>query len=179
MGLEKYVKRLQRGTQEPTYAFGFTVVENCPRALETMKMPAHFISHFKTEWEGLWPDCDSIPGTRAYLNNMYFATNLHIDKYHASFYASMCEGQKLWRVVTNSDFHKHHDEFSPYFITPGIEVKGKLAFADLTGSFETWSNESPLESINVTVYEGYKSQVRCYTCLRVLYTQRKHSPTIP
>lgn len=154
--LKKYVKRLQKGTLlEPTYAFGFDVPEHCPWALETMRMPPHFIGNFVSEWaRQAWPDCDVLADPLAYLNNMYFSTNLHIDEGHATFYASMCEGQKLWRVVMNSDFDKHRDEFNPYLLAPGIEVKGKLAFAFFMGSFETWSSQSPLESMNLTVYEG-------------------------
>ena len=60
----------------------------------------------------------------------------------------------MWRVVTPSDFQKKYaDEFRKYIAVPGFDVNGKQAIETFR-RFDTWSSESPLESMNVTIYEG-------------------------
>lgn len=151
--LAEYVGLLRENAlPEATYAFGLRIAEHCPWALEEMMMPSHLINVFALQLVAR--SRMTLPDPRAYLNNMYFSTSLHIDAAHASFYSSMCEGRKLWRVVTNEDFRNHRDEFNPYLLRPGIEANSKLVLASVIGSFDTWSDASPLETINVTVYEG-------------------------
>lgn len=153
--LDKVIRNMSEGKMpEPSYAFGFHIVRNCPWALDAMTMPAHLVNSFVTQFEGAWGQCDNLPSTQLYLNTGYFQTNLHIDADHNSFYTSMCEGEKKWRIVSNSDLRNHVEAFEPYLLRPGFEQDGKLALSTLVGRFETWSDQSPLESMSVPVYEG-------------------------
>lgn len=45
-----------------------------------------------------------------FITERGFQTNLHNDHQHYAFIASMCQGRKRWRILTNSELAAHAKE---------------------------------------------------------------------
>merc|ERR1712060_636618 len=73
------------------------------------------------------------------------------DQQNFAFLASMCDGSKRWRVVTNSNLTAFQKELGA---RTGVHLDSKLLFSDIQRPFETWEQHSVLQSGKVIVYEG-------------------------
>merc|ERR1712139_689631 len=92
--------------------FDVPLASYCPSGMSAIQIPRHFSKVFATQWR--WrhlsdadgQKCADLPMYNLYLAEAGFRTNLHVDAHHTAFTASMCQGRKRWRVLTNADFAK-------------------------------------------------------------------------
>ena len=144
--------------EEPRFMFDIDMVDVCPSLLGEVQIPPQLVNIFASQF--LWrhlPDsdprkCRELPFFNLYLAEDGFQTDLHIDMTHTAFVSSMCEGRKRWRVMTADDFSSVQSLVS--LSDEGRRVDGRWIMSDIRSPFDTWTDDSPLHSLDVTVYEG-------------------------
>ena len=145
------------------FIFDLPMVEICPKLPQHIRIPRQFVnifsSHFQyrhlasayqegsPEWKRL---CPKLPFFNMYLAEQGFETDLHVDAMHSSFVASMCDGRKRWRVMSTSDFARAYESIGE----GGLNINGTWVMSSIQRPFDTWSPESMLEDLDVTIYEG-------------------------
>ena len=100
MHIQEFVSSMGT-TPQKRYAFDLKVREYCHSFLTSIRLPAHFVNVFRSQWEVAdRPEnhedrCGNLPMYNLYLAEAGFRTQLHTDFAHTAFAASMCEGRKI------------------------------------------------------------------------------------
>lgn len=155
----------------PHFAFDVQLPSFCPAFVSKVHLPAHFATVFEAHWRErhMWSldyrKCVDMPFYNSYLADAGFETDMHIDNGHTSFTASMCEGQKRWRIFTaqnmsafKADFSKEAKSENKTFNESESSARGVFPKMSLHSPFDTWSTESPMNSkTGLVVFEGVLS----------------------
>ena len=122
---------------------------------------------WKYFFAGVAGKCAFLPFYNGYFAEKGFKSNLHNDRDHMSFSASMCEGRKLWRVINNKNLTVLHRELikaemlSPRGSVVNVSGLGEGSFVngDVLQPFDSWTDSSWLHtaSSDLVVYEGILS----------------------
>lgn len=147
-----YSAKRQNGL--PRYAFDIDMLEHCPGLAAKMSVPAHASQVLSSQWQGPWNECQ-LPEFNLYIAEQGFRTDLHVDDGHTNFVASMCEGEKNWRITKPQDWSKNWKYLGVSPEEPGVMLdNGRFVLGDLPRPFETWNESSDLHSLDIDVYEG-------------------------
>lgn len=142
--IDDFVYSMGKEPGAPRYMFDVEVLKICPEVLTSIALPAQLSATFSWQWQGPWSSCSIPDHFNAYLAEAGFQTMFHIDAAHRSFIASMCEGRKLWRVVTNEDFAAQAGKDFP-LLKKSMRLDSKLVMADVPQPYDTWGSSEPPE----------------------------------
>jgi len=151
MSIKDFVASMSKVSgQEPRYMFDVNTFEACPGILAGVTIPGHISTTFMHQWAGDYNECQ-LGHFNLFLTESGFQTNMHNDHQHYSFVASMCEGRKRWRIVTNKELAAHASHMN---VKGGTMQDGHIVLADIRQPFETWTTDSLLNKIDLEVQEG-------------------------
>lgn len=161
-----FVKSMGK-SDELRYVFDLQMTKVCPSLIPKVQLPAHLTNTFlgqfaeRHKWDFEPSKCLKTPFYNMYFAEAGFETDLHVDAHHTSFSASMCYGQKLWRVVTLANFSAYAADLSVHNSTDRVNMTsqdGSIVNSDIRKPFETWSPDSPLHKISgLVIFEGLLS----------------------
>eukprot|EP00930_Biecheleria_cincta_P009893 TRINITY_DN111778_c0_g1_i1.p1 TRINITY_DN111778_c0_g1~~TRINITY_DN111778_c0_g1_i1.p1 ORF type:complete len:395 (-),score=40.44 TRINITY_DN111778_c0_g1_i1:102-1286(-) len=140
--------------KRPRYAFDVNMYQHCAQLPQWMFVPGHASKVLMNQWAGHWSQCQ-LPNMNLYLAERGMRTNLHVDDHHTNFVASMCQGQKVWRIMKPGDWASQWKRLGTSYPSPGITTAdGKFILGDLPRPFETWTDSSKLLSLGIDIFEG-------------------------
>jgi len=149
------------------FVFDLPMYKICPSLVPNVMLPPHFVRTFipQSEQRGMssWSPkkCINLPFYNVYMAEAGFESDLHVDRGHTAFTASMCWGQKLWRVVTLQNFStlaRQMTDHSEDFIANHTLADGSTVHLRVKSPYDTWSPGSPLLGLDdIVIYEGVLS----------------------
>lgn len=153
--------------QDLRFVFDLPMYKICPSLVPNVMLPPHFVRTFipQSEQRSIpsWSPkkCIKLPFYNVYMAEAGFESDLHVDRGHTAFTASMCWGQKLWRVVTLQNFStlaRQMTDSSEAVIANRTLADGNTVNLGVKSPFDTWSPESPLLGFDdIVIYEGLLS----------------------
>jgi len=173
----EWAREMRHDTSDPQYMFDVPMAEVCPALLGDVALPPHLTDAFASQYVyqtvreevppgggGATADpprdlCAELPCYNMYLAEDGFWSEMHIDAGHSAFVASMCEGEKLWRIVSPAGYsspagYESMGTGGGEGNDVGREVDGMYVMGEVRVPFGTWDGGFDSVPEGVTVYEG-------------------------